>query len=42
MENGLDKLTSREILQMYTSVSEFITFLNKEEKNTEKMGDKNE
>ena len=42
MENGLDKLTSREILQMYTIVSEFITFLNKEEKNTEKMGDKNE
>ena len=36
MENGLDKLTSREILQMYTRVSEFITFLNKEEKNTEK------
>ena len=35
MENGLDKLTSREILQMYTRVSEFITFLNKEEKNTE-------
>ena len=31
MENGLDKLTSREILQMYTRVSEFITFLNKEE-----------
>lgn len=42
MENGLDKLTSGEILQMYTRVSEFITFLNKEEKNTEKMGDKNE
>mgnify|MGYP000384143171 CR=1 FL=1 len=37
MENGLDKLTSREILQMYTRVSEFITFLNKEEKNTEKI-----
>ena len=36
MENGLDKLTSREILQMYTRVSEFITFLNKEEKKIQK------
>ncbi len=39
MENELEKLTSREILQMYTKITEFITFLNKEEKNTEKMGE---
>ena len=39
MEKELDKLTSREILQMYTKVSEVITFLSKEEKNTEKMGE---
>ena len=39
MVDELEKISSKELIQIYAKNKEFISFLEKEQKNTEKMRD---